>query len=329
MANNSDSIQDLVSAQRVMSIMQELDKKRKNPNAATKNLKQIKEEQDQLILSGNARLGKKNGQSAVENFNIQLSDIKKYLENLQSQTQQNQAAQPPVTNQTPSAQGNQTLMNVEAQIEVEQRTEMTYSITALGDSNQASLSLIDKKQAETERYSFDFLSSISFRITDKETMKSTTIWGDPHVDTDDESGELNGEFSDLKASNEYTTFLLLDGTRVTFTAKDNAVIERVDIIVGKQHLSGIGAASKDFSEHDGYFESSVGNDGNLQTSLVPIGDLVLAGGDGNDWYDYRGRLVWGESSGPMASRSGGFKGVDIQVSYTQKIIRKATLMQSE
>ena len=339
MANNSDSIQDLVSAQRVMSIMQELDKKRKNPNAQTKNLKQIKEEQDQLILSGKAPVNGKNGQTSVENFNISLKQIKINLEALQPKAGEN-SNQAPVQAETrlkgqgllevpeetqPQTQG---LMQVQAEVQVEQKTEMRYTITANASSTAATLTLVDKKQAETERYTFDFLSPDSFRITDKETMKSTTIWGDPHVDTNDQEGNFNGEFSDLTASSTYTTFLLLDGTRITFTAKDTSVIEKVDIIVGQQHLTGAGAAAKDFSEETGFFASKINQDGNLQTSLFPIGDLVLAGGDGNDWFDYRGRLLWGATSGPLASNSVGYQGVSVQVNYTQKVIRKMSLMQT-
>jgi hypothetical protein len=35
-------------------------------------------------------------------------------------------------------------------------------------------------------------------------------------------------------------------------------------------------------------------------SLVPLGDVVQAGGDGNDWYA-GGKLLWGKTTGPVVS----------------------------
>ena len=157
----------------------------------------------------------------------------------------------------------------------------------------------DQHLAESDRYRFEFVDGATFRITDKWSGKSTTIWGDPHVDTSDEEGSSNGEFSDLRESDQYTTLKLQDGTQVTFTAKDNGVIEAVDVVNGSQHLRGIGSASKEWSEERSLFADPVDSAGT--GSAVPTGDLVIAGGDGNDWFDAAGRLVWGKTTDPVPS----------------------------
>ena len=160
----------------------------------------------------------------------------------------------------------------------------------------------DKRRAETDRYAFDFINGATFRITDKWSGKSTTIWGDPHVDTSDEAGRSNGEFKDLDGSNTHTTFMLEESTRVTFTARDEGIIEVVDIFKGSQHVRGIGRASKEWSAENGLFAPEVKDDaqGNGQdiANRVPLGDVVYVGGDGNDWYDASGRLIWGKKTGP-------------------------------
>jgi hypothetical protein len=155
-----------------------------------------------------------------------------------------------------------------------------------------------RHSAETDRYLFEFIDGGTFRITDKWTGKSTTIWGDPHVDTSDQEGSSNGEFSDLKESDSQTSLLLQDGTRITFTAKDRGVIERVDIFHGNQHASGTGYGSPDWSEDTGLFRPQTDNDAGAVASALPMGDVVHAGGDGADWFDSKGNLVWGKTTGP-------------------------------
>ena len=96
-----------------------------------------------------------------------------------------------------------------------------------------------KSMAETDRYRFSFSNNgADLTITDKWSMKNTQIWGDPHIDTNDEEGDFNGEFKDLTNSNAHTTFLLRDGTRVTFKALDTGLIEEVDIIKENAHVKG-------------------------------------------------------------------------------------------
>lgn len=154
--------------------------------------------------------------------------------------------------------------------------------------------------AETDRYRFDFMDGTTFKITDKWTTRSTTIWGDPHVDLDDVEGNMDGDFLDLKGSDSHTTLMLQDGTRLTFTARDDGLIEAVDIFKGNQHISGIGQGSLQWNEKDGLFDSQVDNSGNL-FSWLPKGDIVFAGGDGNDWFTSEGKLLWGKTTGLMVS----------------------------
>ncbi len=157
----------------------------------------------------------------------------------------------------------------------------------------------DQNYAESDRYLFKFKDGVTFTILDKWANKSTTVWGDTHVDVDDVEGAYNGEFSDLKKSQDTTTFMLGDGTRVTFKAKDNGIIEQVDIYKGSQHVKGLGEASKDFASGNGLFSTQVLNDGIQAASSASTGDVVYAGGDGNDWFDANKSLIWGKTTGPV------------------------------
>jgi len=182
----------------------------------------------------------------------------------------------------------------------------------------------NRNLAETDRYRFEFSSGSTLKITDKWSNKSTTIWGDPHVDTSDQEGEQNGDFKDLKGSDRYTTFMLSDNTRITFTARDSGIIEQVDIFNGSQHLTGIGSGSKSWDDKNGLFAESVTNDAFSATSSVPVGDTVYAGGDGNDWYDAARSLVWGKTTGPIVT---GRPSSTIEFTYNQRITQQVSILQ--
>lgn len=181
----------------------------------------------------------------------------------------------------------------------------------------------NKNLAETDRYRFEFSSGSTLKITDKWSNKSTTIWGDPHVDTSDQEGEQNGDFKDLKSSDRYTTFMLSDSTRITFTARDSGIIEQVDIFNGNQHLTGIGAGSKNWDDKNGLFAESVTNGALSASSSVPVGDTVYAGGDGNDWYDAAQSLVWGKTTGPVVT---GRPSSTIVFTYNQRITQQVSVL---
>ncbi len=181
-------------------------------------------------------------------------------------------------------------------IQIEHRTtEIEVSI----DVNKPvyGLDVINKNLAQTDRYLFEFRDGATFVIKDKWSGRSTTIYGDPHVDVDDLEGGSDGDFKDLTGSERYTTFLLQDGTRLTITAMDNGIIEKVDIFKDSQHLQGTGAGASDWEERQ-LFDGEVQN-GDGYGSTLERGDVIRAGGDGNDWYNEAGLLVWGKTTGPV------------------------------
>ena len=160
----------------------------------------------------------------------------------------------------------------------------------------------DQNYAESDRYLFKFADGATFTILDKWTNRSTSIWGDPHVDVNDVPGTMDGDFKDLKASNDLTTFILMDGTRVTFKAKDAGFIEQVDIFKGSQHIIGIGSAARDFSPETGLFSKGILDNAAFAATKTPMGDVVFAGGDGNDWFDAGNKLIWGKTTGPVVTQ---------------------------
>ena len=209
-------------------------------------------------------------------------------------------------------------------IEFIQKIETETSLNVYNLEKVDGLVVKNKYLAETDRYRFEFSNGSTLKITDKWSNKSTTIWGDPHVDTSDEEGEQNGDFKDLKGSDRYTTFMLLDNTRITFTAQDSGIIEQVDIFKGGQHLTGIGAGSKSWDEKTGLFAASVTDDALSASSSVPVGDTIYAGGDGNDWFDAARSLVWGKTTGPaVTSRPSNY----VEFTYNQRITQQVSFLQ--
>ncbi|GEM_PF-860504 len=205
-------------------------------------------------------------------------------------------------------QGELSFENLSIQLHLEQ---VSVSATEWLGDDKAEPRLLNSRIADTGRYLIGFQSSISLEIYDKHTKLSTTIWGDPHVDLSDVEGNMNGEFSDLKKSDMFTTVALLDGTKVVIKAPDTGVIEKVDIYKGNNHIQGIGsptqeslqdlaiesAKNRDFDAlialfAGGFFIGKDSDTSQLQ-SLMQQSDIVMAGGDGNDWFGKDGRLVWG------------------------------------
>ncbi len=284
---------DLVSARRLMLTFDRLVRRpiHGGPDAAadtsTPTAKEALQE-DELILSGEAPPVEPAGQGMIEpkDTRIRLSDLARRLRELQKE--------PPPPTPDLSRRETEVIHVVATQI----KTEVTIRYERFEPVQ--GLVLRDKHLAETDRYRLEFLDGSTFRITDKWSGKSTTIWGDPHVDTSDDEGDRNGEFSDLNGSDQYTSFQLEDGTRVTFTAPDAGAIQAVDIFKGSQHIRGIGIGSKEWSEESSLFVTAV-DDAAGAASWVPLGDTVLAGGDGNDWFDASGRLVWGKTTAPQPS----------------------------
>jgi hypothetical protein len=303
----SDSLQSLVLARRLILLTRQLEKHRLDPTAETKSFKEIMEE-DEIQLSGGVQSSyvqpEKAPTTSDANVDIKLSDLTRQLDELRKQS-------PSTANSTDSVTFTQTSST---SLEVEWKSYEQVD----------GLVVRDKHLAETNLYTFEFLDGTSFKITDKSTGKSTTIWGDPHIDTSDQDGSSNGEFSDLKSSDSYTTFSLRDGTRITFTAKDNGLIEAVDIVNNNQQVHGTGSGDSTFSEETGLFDTRLKTSGSLY-SLPSIGDIVYAGGDGNDWFDASQRLVWGKTTGPLATS---VPKSYMQIRYTEQVQQTLTVNHS-
>jgi hypothetical protein len=237
------------------------------------------------------------------NVDIRLADLYKKIYGPKEQSQQ-----------TPQAQ----VIEFFQQIETE--ATLSYSSFEYVDG----LVVKNRNLAETDRYRFEFSDGSTLKITDKWSNKSTTIWGDPHVDTSDQPGEQNGDFKDLIGSDRFTTFMLSDNTRITFTAHDDGIIEQVDIFHGSQHLKGIGAGSKSWNEDNALFAKAVNHNAFSALSSVPVGDTVYAGGDGNDWFDAAKNLVWGMTSGPIVTSR---PSSQIEFTYNQHITEQISILQ--
>jgi hypothetical protein len=245
-------------------------------------------EEDQVLISGSAPSDANPDAGPlppIENIDIKLSDLHGKLQDLQNAN-------------TPKADIPEAGFTVTASQSVEIKLELRYRSNTPLDG----LVVHDQNYAESDRYLFKFADGSTFTILDKWTNKSTTIWGDPQVDVSDVGGNSDGDFKDLKASDDFTTFMLMDGTRVTFKAKDAGFIEQVDIFKGAQHVKGIGSDSKEFSPETGLFSTQVQNNEAFVANQTPIGDLIFAGGDGNDWFDAGNKLIWGKTTGPIVTQ---------------------------
>jgi hypothetical protein len=290
----------------MLQLAEQAELRRKDPRAATKNIKELFDE-DEALLSGKSAPGEVEGYSERrtpegETLSIRLSEL---ITRLESSRQETHGPQGSTVHETAAFES------------IETRTEM--KLTYRASTPIEGLQRRSRTEAETDRYYFEFSDPTTFKITDKWTGRATTIWGDPHVDTDDQEGNANGEFSDLKDSNRHTTLQLMDGTRVTFTALDNGVIEMADIYKGSQHLRGYGGAYPQLSAENSQFSGAVDSQ---PGSLVPLGDVVSAGGDGNDWYA-GGRLLWGRTTGPVVNHRPAYT---LELEFKQTVIQQSVTM---
>jgi len=287
---------DLIAAWRLLNYSQDKADQAKGKNTKAKSFKETLEKERELFGLNNSSVEKQNlACQKQDNVNIDLSKLIDKLKSLENNS-----------NEKTTEPSRQVTLAYERK-----ETEVTVSYRVL--PRVEGLIVRNNHLAETDRYAFEFLDGATFKITDKWSGKSTTIWGDPHIDTSDEEGNCNGEFSDLKSSDTYTTLHLQDGTLVTFTAKDNGLIEAVDIYKNKQHLIGYGMAYADISLASQLFIDQI--DITTSSNRVPQGDMVYAGGDGNDWFDTAGQLVWGQTTGsPVLNRPHSVMEVNIRQS---------------
>ena len=281
----STEISNLMIAHRLLEIEKRQEARRSGKNVEEKSALENMEE-DLALISASAISAQKNEANSlpqIENININLTDL---------QGTAGKEAKPVQDN------GGSNGFIVESNQSIEIKLELRYRANELLEG----LVVHDRNYAESDRYLYKFADGTTFTILDKWTNKSTTIWGDPHVDVDDVDGSNNGDFKDLKSSDDITTFMLEDGTRLTFKAKDAGIIEQVDIFKGSQHIKGIGQAATDFLPENGLFYNKVLGDGAAVASATPLGDVVHAGGDGNDWFDSSNKLIWGKTTGPVINQ---------------------------
>jgi hypothetical protein len=206
---------------------------------------------------------------------------------------------PPDTPQEPRPDNQLPLLQNEATISKYETIEMEFSFWPAQRVN--GFIVHNKCQSESDRYIFMFnINGTDFTIVDKWTKRGTRIWGDPHIDLDGVDKDRNGEFSDRKASNSNTTFMIMDGTRVTVKAKDNAMIEEVDLIKDNQHIHATGQASENWTS-SGSFDTQVRSDGILSDTLISRGNTIFAGGDGSEWFNASGHLVWGRATSSIVT----------------------------
>lgn len=294
----SEFIDNARIANRLMELSRRAEARRKGEKVDEAAEKEA--DKDEVILSGAAETeaaGAKSSAPQVDNTQINLADLIAKLKELYANKPQGQ-------------------VQVQASVTQTVEVEASFSFSVL--ERVDGLVRNSQKSAETDRYLFEFMDGVTFKITDKWTSRSTTVWGDPHVDVNDLEGNYDGDFQDMKGSNSQTTFMLQDQTRVTFTAMDNGVIEKVDIFKGYQHLEGIGQASSEWTDENRMFAFTV--DTNMSKALsLNKGDTVYAGGDGNDWYTDDGQLLWGKTTGPVVTSR---PSAVWQMSYKETVTRQ-------
>jgi hypothetical protein len=281
-------ISNLMVARRLLEIEKNAEMRRKGKHVEEKSALEYFEE-DQVLLSASAssaQSAEATPMPSIENINLNLADLHKTeadLANVSKQAQANTATEG---------------LKITSSQTVEIKMELRYRSNAPLEG----LVVHDRNYAESDRYLYKFSDGSTFTILDKWTQKSTTIWGDPHVDVDDVAGNTDGDFKDLQSSDDFTTFMLQDGARVTFKAKDAGIIEQVDIYKGTQHVVGVGSAAQEFSPETGLFSKTVLRDGALAVNATPMGDVIYAGGDGNDWFDSSNKLIWGKTTGAVVTQ---------------------------
>ena len=316
MVDSVASLSDLEIAHELMVRTKRLSERMKGKKVQDLEKEKKEDQQDKALISDKAKelSAVQSGSYGGENIRIKLSDLFARLDELRNNPQ--------------AAVEKEQQSMARLEVKAERRTteiEVKYNV----NKPVKGLEIINESIAQTDRYLFEFRDGATFTIKDKWSGRSTTIWGDPHVDVDDVEGNLDGDFKDLKSSDRYTTFMLQDGTRVTFTALDSGIIEKVDIMNGSQHVQGTGAASEDWNNGTKkLFDTEVYNNAaEIQSSLVK-GDVVHAGGDGNDWFNDVGVLVWGKTTQPAGqSRPAGILEITVrqkieQVSFAAQIDRR-------
>jgi len=63
-------------------------------------------------------------------------------------------------------------------------------------------------------------------------------------------------------------------------------------------------------------------DGTLAANTTSVGDVIYAGGDGNDWFDANNKLIWGKTTGPVVTQR---PPVVLELYYKQTVSQSITV----
>lgn len=142
-------------------------------------------------------------------------------------------------------------------------------------------------------YKIEQIGQYEWKITGQDG-KWTRIWGDPHVQESDRSGESTAW--DFKRN---STFLLPDGTRINVTTKpfnEMTVTSQLEIINGNDRV-----LVTDIDKGKGKV-GPLTHDG-LASSTNQCNDVFIMGCETDDWY-FQGREIVGSNNGGESFKLG-------------------------
>jgi hypothetical protein len=149
-------------------------------------------------------------------------------------------------------------------------------------------------------YKIEQLGKYEWKVTGPDG-KWTRVWGDPHVQEGDRSGEATAW--DFKRD---STFVLPDGTRINVTTKpygDMTVTSQLEIINGNDRV-----LVTDIDKGKGKV-GPVTQDGLQHVSNNCGRDVFVMGRETDDWY-FQGREVIGSNNGGESFKLGQSRGGD-------------------
>ncbi|HKR13341.1 MAG TPA: DUF1521 domain-containing protein [Pyrinomonadaceae bacterium] len=151
-------------------------------------------------------------------------------------------------------------------------------------------------------YKIEQLGQYEWKITGQDG-KWTRIWGDPHVQESDRSGEATAW--DFKRD---STFVLPDGTRINVTTKpfgkDMTVTSQLEVINGNDRV-----LVTDIDKGKGNV-GEVTKDGLLHSRDRCGNDVIIMGCETDDWY-FQGREIIGSNNGGDSFKLGPGRNLDM------------------
>ncbi|MCE1255574.1 MAG: hypothetical protein LWX83_18745 [Anaerolineae bacterium] len=216
----------------------------------------------------------------IEQESINLSSLLQQLKQIETQHQQRYGTYSRATAKEDAQVQNSTVLLSQHET-VEKELIITPPHTIEG------LLIRPFNHVETDRYLFELSYPLSeLTIIDKWARRSTRVWTDP-----------SSGYSQTEDENLYATFMLMDGSRLTISARagGNQIVE-VDLIKSIQHIHcGHGQPMKlDTTPYR--LNIHLTTDGFEADGNIPRGFVLFAGGDGNDWFTVTGKLIWGHNT---------------------------------